>query len=105
MTALDDRPAVPTVLVDDEPATEAPITVLVDGLVYHLLPAVPCPMSDRQTEVVQLAAEGLTRQAIGRRLFVGENTVKTYLERARAAVGAQSTTHLVAIALRAGWIR
>lgn len=103
MTALDDRPAVPTVPVDDVPAGEPPITILANGLVYCLLPAVPCPLSDRQTEVVQLAAEGLTRAAIGRRLYMTEHTVKPHP--AGTVVGAQSTTHLVAIALRKRWIR
>lgn len=70
------------------------------------LDAVPgCPLTWRQLQVTRLAAEGLTIRGIGSSLFLAETTAKTHLEDAYRKAGAQSRAHLVAIALRAGWIR
>ena len=43
--------------------------------------------------------------AIAHTLYPSRSTVKDHLAEAARATGARSTTHLVAIALRAGWIR
>jgi DNA-binding NarL/FixJ family response regulator len=42
----------------------------------------PEPLSARETEVLALAARGLTNSDIGRSLFISEATVKTHLLRA-----------------------
>lgn len=67
-------------------------------------PPAECPLTDRQLEVIAAAADGLNRAEIGQRLYMAETTVKTHLHAAAVRLGARSTTHAVAIALRAGWV-
>jgi DNA-binding NarL/FixJ family response regulator len=68
-------------------------------------PNASCPLSARELQVLGLASEGLTREAIGTRLNLSANTtIKTHLARIATRLNAGNTTHAVAIALRAGWI-
>lgn len=60
------------------------------------------PITERQREVLVLAAEGLTAAQIGRRLGVGERTVTTHLHRAYRRLGATGRMTAVAAAARAG---
>lgn len=59
-------------------------------------------LSARELEVLQLVAEGLTNAGIGRRLFVGEATVKTHLQHIFAKLQAPDRAAAVSIALRRG---
>lgn len=47
-------------------------------------------LTRRELEIAQLAAEGLTNKAIGARLFISENTVKTQLKSAFEKLGVKS---------------
>lgn len=67
-------------------------------------PPAPCLLSKRECEVAAAAADGLTKDQIGARLHLSPNTVKSHLQRIARKLGADNTTHAVAIALRAGWI-
>ncbi|UIJ36051.1 response regulator transcription factor [Allobranchiibius sp. GilTou73] len=62
-------------------------------------------LSAREIEVVALVADGLSNAAIGRRLFIGEATVKTHLLRAFAKLGVNDRTAAVSAAYREGLIR
>ena len=64
----------------------------------------PPALSTREIEVVSLVAEGLSNAAIGRRLFIGEATVKTHLLRAFAKLGVNDRTAAVSAAYREGLI-
>ncbi len=57
-------------------------------------------LSGRETEVLQLAADGLENKQIARRLGIGEATVKTHLGSAYERLGAAGRAEAVAIALR-----
>lgn len=59
-------------------------------------------LSQREVEVLRLAADGLTNAAIGSRLFVSEATVKTYLSRAFEKLGVGDRTSAVRYALEEG---
>lgn len=65
---------------------------------------VPLPMkahlSPRETEVVQLMAEGLSNRQIARQLGLSEATVKSYLSQLFEKLGAADRAHAVALALR-----
>lgn len=56
-------------------------------------------LSERELEVVQLAAEGLSNRQIGRRLFITEGTVKNHVHNALRKLGlenrVQAATYLV----------
>ncbi|WP_329133806.1 response regulator transcription factor [Streptomyces sp. NBC_01476] len=74
-------------------------TRLVDRL--RSRPEVP-RLSDRETAVLRLVAEGCTNAEIGRRLFIGESTVKTHLLRAFGKLGVADRTAAVTSAMRHG---
>ena len=52
----------------------------------------------------KLAAEGLTNEQIGERLFISESTVRFHLQKLKAKLGARSKTELIARAIRKGLI-
>ena len=62
-------------------------------------------LTERECEVLALAADGRTNREIGRRLNVSTDTAKTHLRRLCARLGARDRAHAVAIAIRAGVIR
>jgi DNA-binding NarL/FixJ family response regulator len=66
-------------------------------------PAVPV-LSEREREVLELVAQGLTNGEIGRRLFIGEATVKTYLLRVYGKLGVSDRTSAVLAALDLGLV-
>jgi DNA-binding NarL/FixJ family response regulator len=57
-------------------------------------------LSDRETAVLRLVAEGCTNAEIGRRLFIGESTVKTHLLRSFTKLGVTDRTAAVTSAMR-----
>ncbi|MER5177789.1 response regulator transcription factor [Streptomyces sp. NPDC002896] len=59
-------------------------------------------LSERETAVLRLVAEGCTNAEIGRRLYIGESTVKTHLLRVFAKLGVDDRTAAVTSALRHG---
>lgn len=58
-------------------------------------------LSEREHEVLFLAAEGLTDKEISARLEIRTKTVRTYWDRIRGKLGAASRTQALALALRA----
>ena len=59
-------------------------------------------LSERETAVLRLVAQGCTNAEIGRRLFIGESTVKTHLLRAFGKLGVTDRTAAVTSAMRHG---
>ena len=59
----------------------------------------------RRLEALRHMADGCTVRGTARAMGVTANTVKTLLRLARAALGADSTTHAVAVAFRRGLLR
>jgi DNA-binding NarL/FixJ family response regulator len=62
------------------------------------------PLSDRESEVLQHLAHGLTTDGVGKELFLSPATVRSYAEHAMHKLGAHNRVHAVAIALRLGLI-
>lgn len=60
-------------------------------------------LSEREREVLFLAAEGQTDKEIAASLGIGAKTVRTYWDRMRAKLGAASRTQALAMALRAAY--
>jgi DNA-binding NarL/FixJ family response regulator len=56
----------------------------------------------QQQRVLELAAEGLTNEQIGARLFISESTVRFHLQKLKTKLGARSKTELIARAIRKG---
>ncbi|HEX4223559.1 MAG TPA: response regulator transcription factor [Pseudonocardiaceae bacterium] len=68
-------------------------------------PSVSTALSAREIEVLRLVGQGLTNADIGRRLYIGEATVKTHLFRAFAKLGVSDRTAAVITALARGILR
>jgi DNA-binding NarL/FixJ family response regulator len=62
-------------------------------------------LTDREREVMALAAEGLSNEEIATRLFVSPATAKTHVSRAMVKLGARDRAQLVVMAYEAGLIR
>lgn len=68
-------------------------------------PKEPQPeLRPRHVEIARCIAAGLTDQQIGRALFLSEHTVKGHIRNALLLSGSRNRTHLVATAIRAGYL-
>ena len=65
-------------------------------------PAVP--LSPRETEVLRLAAEGMTNKEIAYRLGLSERTVQFHLNSVYNKTGTNSRAEAAAVAIRRGWV-
>jgi DNA-binding NarL/FixJ family response regulator len=63
-----------------------------------------CPLTDRELEVLQLAAQGLTNYDIAQRLYISVRTVEAHLTHTYNKLGVGSRTEAVVHAMRRGWI-
>lgn len=83
-------------------------TVLAPPVVARLASRMRAPagpsLTERETEVLQCVARGLSNPAVGRELHIGEATVKTHLLRTFEKLGVTDRTAAVTAALRAGLI-
>ncbi len=68
------------------------------------LPPAPHPFSPRESEVLALAAEGLTNKEIAYRLGLSERTVQFHMNSIFNKTTTQSRTEAVALALRNNWL-
>jgi DNA-binding NarL/FixJ family response regulator len=62
-------------------------------------------LTDRETEVVTLVAEGLTNDEIAGRLVMSAATAKTHVSRAMIKLGARDRAQLVVFAYETGLVR
>jgi DNA-binding NarL/FixJ family response regulator len=62
------------------------------------------PLTDRELDVLRLAARGLTNRAIGHELGISHRTVQGHMANIYGKLGVNSRTEAVTQALRRGWI-
>lgn len=62
------------------------------------------PLSDRERQVLRLAAEGVTGAAIAARLFLSEGTVRNYLSSAISKLGTANRVEAARVARAKGWL-
>jgi len=62
-------------------------------------------LSDRELEVLQCLAEGMTTNQIGSQLFISENTVKTHIRHILEKLDASNRTEAVSKAIQMGLIQ
>jgi two-component system nitrate/nitrite response regulator NarL len=79
--------------------------VLHDGLaetIRHQADAASSPLTDREREVLQWAADGLTAREVAKQLIIGTATVKTHLQHIYEKLGVTDRAAAVAEAMRRG---
>jgi two-component system response regulator DesR len=64
----------------------------------------PDPLTDRERQVLRLADEGLTGEAIARALKLSEGTVRNYLSEAIGKLGAANRVEAARLARMKGWL-
>lgn len=62
-------------------------------------------LTEREQEIVQWIAKGLSNKEIAAALFISENTVKTHISNLFEKLDVRDRTEAVTKALRLGWIR
>jgi len=67
-------------------------------------PAVEIDLSDRELEVLELLAQGLTNADIAKRLFLSEGTVRNYTSAIFSKLDVSDRTQAVVVALRYGLV-
>jgi DNA-binding NarL/FixJ family response regulator len=73
-------------------------------LVAKMRRPAPVVLTPREVDVLNAVADGLSNADIGKRLVIGEATVKTHLLRVFAKLDVSDRTHAVVIALERGLI-
>lgn len=82
-------------------------TTLSPGVYQQMVAAIRAPqdaLTERELDVLTLAAHGLTSKAIGGRLHISTATVKTHLRHIYAKLNAPDRAAAVAIAIKRGLI-
>lgn len=64
----------------------------------------PPVLSDRQRQVLELLAQGMSNRMIGQRLFLSEHTIRWHVQSLLEALGASSRTEAVFLARQQGLI-
>lgn len=62
------------------------------------------PLTDRERQVLQLAAEGISSSDIAKKVFLSEGTVRNYLSEAISKLGAANRVEAARIAREKGWL-
>jgi len=62
------------------------------------------PLTPRELDVIGAAADGASIPEIAASLFLSEGTVRNYLSKTRAKLGARSSIDAIRIARESGWI-
>jgi DNA-binding NarL/FixJ family response regulator len=75
-----------------------------ERLVARMRRPEPVALTAREQDVLRAVADGLSNVEIGRRLFIGEATVKTHLLRVFAKLDVSDRTRAVVVALERGLI-
>ncbi len=74
---------------------------LAGAMQRRLSPSGP-QLSNRETEVLHLLAEGLGVAGIARRLYVSESTAKTHISKIYEKLGAANRAQAIMLAIRSG---
>jgi NarL family two-component system response regulator LiaR len=67
-------------------------------------PENPEPLTERETEVLRLIAQGRANKEIAAALVIGEKTVKTHVSNILSKLGVSSRTQAALYAVRSGLV-
>jgi two-component system response regulator DesR len=66
--------------------------------------SVECPLTDREIDVLRLAADGAEAPEIAARLFLSTGTVRNYLSAIATKLNARNRVDAIRIATESGWL-
>jgi two-component system, NarL family, response regulator DesR len=78
--------------------------VIDPDLAFAALNTAQNPLTSREIEALQLAAEGATTAEIAERLYLSVGTVRNYLSRSITKTGARNRVDAIRIANGSGWL-
>lgn len=79
-------------------------TVVDPQLAADALKLGPSPLTDRETEILKLCGTGADTASVAQQLFLSKGTVRNYLSRAIAKLGAANQREAYARAEHNGWL-
>lgn len=78
--------------------------VLDSELAFAALDAEQSPLTPRELEVLEAAAEGTPPEEIAAQLYLSVRTVRNHLSRVTSKTGARNRVDAIRIAIEAGWL-
>ena len=63
------------------------------------------PPTPKQIEIMQLLSEGHKAVDIAKMLYISDTTLRTHIQDVMFRLGTHTRAHMIAVALRRGWIR
>nr|MDT0657545.1 response regulator transcription factor [Micromonospora sp. DSM 115978] len=94
----------PAALVDQIRAVAKGELVVDPGAAVAALNPSPSPLTDREREVLRVAAEGLPLKEIANRLYLAHGTVRNHLSAVMRKTGTRNRLEAIRRALAEGWI-
>lgn len=94
----------PEDLVDAVRTVAAGGSVIDPQLAYAALSAPPSPLTDRETSVLRMTADGLSTREIAQALFLSHGTVRNYLASVVTKLCARNRVDAIRLAREAGWL-
>jgi len=79
-------------------------TAIDPELAAEALRSGPCPLTDREIDILRLVGAGTSTQAIAASLYLSRGTVRNYLSNAMVKLDAQTRAEAFAKAERRGWL-
>ena len=64
----------------------------------------PCPLTDREIDILRLVGDGASTAQIASKLYLSGGTVRNYLSNAMVKLDAQSRTEAFSLADQRGWL-
>ncbi|MGT2755935.1 response regulator transcription factor [Streptococcus ovuberis] len=72
---------------------------LMEGVLHH-----PNPLTEQESKLLSLIAQGLSNKEIAQKLFLSEGTVRNYVTNILGKLAADNRTEAVKVAQENGWI-
>ncbi|YAL83256.1 response regulator [Dermacoccaceae bacterium W4C1] len=91
-------------LVDAIRTVAAGGTAIDPDLAAEALRSGPCPLTEREIDILRLVGEGASTEVIASRLYLSRGTVRNYLSNAMVKLDAQSRAEAFAKAEQRGWL-
>ncbi|MBR7742513.1 response regulator transcription factor [Phycicoccus sp. BSK3Z-2] len=79
-------------------------TAIDPELAAEALRSGPCPLTDREIDILRLVGQGRSTEAIAGELYLSRGTVRNYLSNAMVKLDAESRAEAFAKAERRGWL-